>query len=175
MNLFLIGYRCTGKTTVGKSIAAAIDWSFVDADDLVVKESHKNIAAIIDTFGWSAFRRMERTVMGCVCARDRQVVATGGGVVLDADNVIEMKKSGTIVWLRATAGDIRERMLQDETRQTFRPALTRKGSMAEIRDLLQTRHPYYQNASDFSILTDDLSIEEITWQVIEKVQRFKGA
>ena len=175
MNLFLIGYRCTGKTTVGKSIAAAIDWLFVDSDDLVVKECRKNIADIIDTEGWQAFRRMERSVIGRVCTRDRQIVATGGGAVLDADNVMEMKKSGTIVWLRATDGTIRERMLQDKNRRTFRPALTDKEPGAEIRDVLQARHPCYQNASDFSISTDDLSIEDIAGQIIEKMHRKKGA
>ncbi len=83
MNLFLTGYRCSGKTTIGKSIARRIDWSFVDSDLLVTKKSGKSIQDIIDTEGWDAFRRMERSALQQICADDRQVVATGGGVVLD--------------------------------------------------------------------------------------------
>ncbi len=174
MNLFLIGYRCTGKTTIGKSIAATIDWSFVDSDLLVIKECKKSIKDIIDTQGWQAFRRMERSMIKQVCTKDRQVVATGGGAVLDTKNVRAMETSGIIVWLRATAETIRERMLQDETDQTLRPALTEKGSVAEIEEVLLARHPYYDNASDFAIPTDDVPVNEITKRIIQEIDR-KGA
>jgi shikimate kinase len=79
MNLFLIGYRCSGKTTIGKSIAMTIDWSFVDSDLLVIKKNGNSIKDIIDTAGWDAFRRMERSTLRQICTKDRQVVATGGG------------------------------------------------------------------------------------------------
>ena len=63
MNLFLIGYRCTGKTTIGKSIAMTLDWPFVDSDIRVIKTCGKSIQNIIDTEGWEAFRRMERSTL----------------------------------------------------------------------------------------------------------------
>jgi shikimate kinase len=114
MNLFLIGYRCTGKTTIGKAIAAAIEWSFVDADTVLVRECGKPIKDIVDTEGWDAFRRMERSTLKQICTKDRQVVATGGGVVLDKANIKAMKTSGMIIWLGATAETIQKRMLQDK-------------------------------------------------------------
>ena len=83
MNLFLIGYRCTGKTTIGKSIAETIDWSFVDAGTMLVGECGKHIKDIVDAGGWQAFRRMERSTLEQICKKSRQIVATGGGVVLD--------------------------------------------------------------------------------------------
>ena len=142
MNLFLIGYRCSGKTTIGKSIAITIDWSFVDSDILVTKECGKSIKDIIETEGWDSFRRMERATLKQICAKDRQVVATGGGAVLDPANIEAMKTSGMVIWLDASAETIQERMRQDKSSRNFRPALTAKGRMEEIKDMLLKRNPY---------------------------------
>ncbi len=174
MNLFLIGYRCTGKTTIGKSVARKLDWSFVDSDLLVIEECGKSIKALIDTEGWDAFRRMERSTLKQICTKNRQVVATGGGVVLDSHNVTAMKTSGMVVWLAATAETIQKRMRQDKNTENFRPALTDKGRMAEIEEMLAQRNPYYESASDFFIPTDDVPVDEITQTVIEKLNQKHG-
>jgi shikimate kinase len=170
MNLFLIGYRCTGKTTIGKSIAMTMDWSLVDSDILVTKEYGKSIKDIIDTEGWEAFRRMERSTLKQICTKDRQVVATGGGVVLDKANIKAMKTSGMVIWLGATAETIQKRMLQDKNTGNFRPALTDKGRMEEIEDMLLKRNPYYESASDFSIQTDDVPLKEINAIIIQRIK-----
>ena len=169
MNIFLIGYRCSGKTTIGKTIAKALDWSFVDADVILVRESGRYIKEIVDSEGWDAFRRMERSVLKQICADDRQVVATGGGVVLDRSNIQAMKTSGTVVWLDAGAETIQKRMLRDKNTGDFRPALTGKGRMEEIEDMLLKRNPYYESASDFSIHTDSASSGAITQKIIQKL------
>jgi shikimate kinase len=175
MNLFLIGYRCSGKTIVGKSIADAIDWTFVDADTLLVKEGGMHIKDIIGTEGWESFRRRERATLEQICTKDRQVVATGGGVVLDADNIRAMKTSGMVVWLSATAETIQKRMRADKNTDNFRPALTDKGKMEEIEDILLQRIPYYESASDFFIPTDDVPVDEITQTIIEKLNQKRGS
>jgi shikimate kinase len=167
MNLFLIGYRCSGKTTTGKSIAATIQWSFVDSDIRVINACGKSVQDIIDTEGWDAFRRMERSTIKQICTNDRQVVATGGGVVLDADNIKAMKSSGMVVWLGASAATIRKRMLQDKSSGHFRPALTDRGRIEEIEGMLLQRKPYYQSASDFIIQTDNVPVNEIAQTIIE--------
>jgi shikimate kinase len=169
MNLFLIGYRCTGKTTIGKSVAMTIDWSFVDSDIWVIKECGKSIKEIIDSKGWEAFRLMERSAIKQICAKNRQVVATGGGVVLDKANIKAMQTSGMVIWLGASAETIQKRMLQDKNSGNFRPALTDKGRMEEIEDMLLKRNPYYESASDFSILTDDVPVAEISEIIITKL------
>ena len=174
MNLFLTGYRCSGKTTIGKSIARTIDWSFVDSDLLVTQKSGKSIQNIIDTQGWNAFRRMERSALKQICANDRQVVATGGGVVLDDANIKAMQASGMVIWLDAGAETIQERMLQDKSSENFRPALTDKGRMEEIEDMLLQRKPYYESASDFAINTDGISVNEITQRIIEKLNDMRN-
>ena len=169
MNLFLIGYRCSGKTTIGKSIAMTIDWPFVDSDLLVIKESGKSIKDIVDTEGWDAFRHMERSALKQICTDDRQVVSTGGGVVLDEANIQAMKTSGMVVWLDATAETIQKRMRQDKNTGNFRPALTDKGRIEEIEGMLLKRNPYYESASDFYIGTDDVPVSEITKRIIKKL------
>jgi shikimate kinase len=169
MNLFLIGYRCTGKTTIAQAVAEAIDWSFVDADTRLVSKCGKPIKDIVATGGWEAFRRMERSNLKQICTEDRQVVATGGGVVLDADNVAAMRAGGMVIWLSATAETIRKRMLQDKTTRNYRPALTDKGRMQEIEDMLLKRNPYYESACDFCIHTDDVPVSEISKIIIEKL------
>jgi shikimate kinase len=169
MNLFLIGYRCSGKTTIGKSIAKTIGWSFVDSDIWVIKACGKSIQDIIDTEGWNAFRRLEHSTIKQICTHDSQVVATGGGVVLDADNVKAIKNSGMVVWLDASAETIRKRMVEDRNSKHFRPALTDRGRIEEIEDMLSQRNPYYMSASDFFIHTDDLPPGEITRRIIERL------
>ena len=171
MNLFLIGYRCSGKTTIGKSIAKTIGWSFVDSDIWVIKACGKSIQDIIDTEGWNAFRRLEHSTIKQICTHDRQVVATGGGVVLDADNVKAIKNSGMVVWLDASAETIRKRMVEDKNSEHFRPALTDRGRIEEIEDMLSQRKPYYMSASDFFIHTDNVPVNEITQKIIEKLNK----
>jgi shikimate kinase len=174
MNLFLIGYRCTGKTTIGKSVAETIDWRFVDADTMLVGECGRQIKDIVDTEGWQAFRRRERSTLKQICMQKRQVVATGGGVVLDADNVRAMQGCGIIIGLGATADTIRKRMLQDITTATFRPALTDRGLVKEIEDMLSKRNPCYESASDFFIHTDGIPVVEITQTIIQKIKHRIG-
>jgi shikimate kinase len=169
MNLFLIGYRCSGKTTIGKTIAETIDWSFVDADVILVRESGRPVKEIVDAEGWETFRRMEQSTLKQICTKDHQVVATGGGVVLDTANIKTMQTNGMVIWLRASAGTIQKRMQQDKSTGNFRPALTDKGRIEEIEDMLLQRTPYYESASDFSIQTDNVPINEISANIIQKL------
>ena len=149
MNLFLIGYRCTGKSSVGRSLAAELRWSFVDTDSLLVTKQKMSIKEIVGAYGWEGFREMEHTILKKVCTSDEQVVATGGGVVLNEDNVMHMQKSGRIIWLKATPETIKTRMLQDKDTQAFRPALTLNNSISEIEETLSAREHLYKSATDF--------------------------
>jgi shikimate kinase len=171
MNLFLIGYRCSGKTTVGKSLAKTLGRDFVDADAMLTDACGKSIKDIIDTDGWESFRRMERSTLKQIGAKQRQVVATGGGVVLDAANIETMKTSGHVVWLNASADTIRSRMLADSHSEHSRPALTDKGALAEIEDLMVQRNPLYERASDFLVQTDGIPVAEIVQWILDKLNK----
>ena len=93
LNLFLIGYRCTGKSTVGKLLAEKLSRSFVDTDSLLVAQQQMSIKEIVGAHGWEGFRQMEYLILKNICTLDGQVVATGGGSILNDDNVILMQKS----------------------------------------------------------------------------------
>jgi shikimate kinase len=97
-------------------------------------------------------------------------VATGGGVVLNEDNVMLMKKSGRIIWLKATAESIKARMLQDKDTQDFRPALTLDSNISEIEETLHSRESLYKKAMDFFVDTDDRAIRVITDVIIKKLK-----
>jgi len=168
-NVFLIGYRCTGKSSVAKSLAARLGWLFVDTDELLVAERRMSIKEIVDRCGWETFRKFEHEVVKQVCGLNRQVVATGGGVVLDDANVKHMQANGTIVWLRATAETIRKSMMQDTDTEAFRPALTAKNSIAEIEETLLEREPYYRRAMDFHVHTDGLELDAIASSIIDNL------
>jgi shikimate kinase len=170
-NVFLIGYRCTGKSSVGRMLAATLGRSFIDTDSLVVSENGMSIREIVDSRGWEVFRRLEHTALQQVCTMDRRVVATGGGIVLDIDNVELMKKSGRIIWLRASSETIKARMVQDQDSMDFRPALTSTDSISEIEETLAKRAPLYQDAMDFSVDTDNVRLDAIADFIIENLNR----
>ncbi len=159
MNIYLIGYRCTGKTSVGRRLAEKIGWPFVDTDALVEQQDGRKITAIVAAHGWPVFRRMERETLGAVCAADRQVVATGGGIVLESVNVDRMRQTGRIILLTAGLETIRARMAADEATAGLRPPLTAdKSRWEEIRQTLDQRIPLYKAAGDIRVATDSLAV-----------------
>ena len=169
MNIFLIGYRCTGKTCVGRSLAKSLGRPFLDADSELVKEQNLNISEIVSKQGWDAFREIESDIIKRVCALDDHVVATGGGAVLNDKNVKLMKRSGKLVWLKATPETIKKRILQDKNTKDYRPPLTSKGSVEEIHETLLNRNPFYEKAMDFDVDTDGIGIDEVCHAIIKKL------
>lgn len=170
MNIYLTGFRCTGKTCVGKSLAQALGWSFIDADLELVDRYGMTIAEIVSKEGWSSFREKEKAVLKEIGALDKHIIATGGGVILDIENVKLMKNSGTIIWLKATPETIKERILQDQNTEELRPSLTSKGLVEEIEETLSDRKPLYESAMDFSVDTDNRSIDDICGRIIRKLK-----
>lgn len=168
-NIFLIGYRCTGKSSVGQRLAAKLGWPFIDTDSLLVSEGGNSIQEIVAKQGWETFRKMEHAVVNQVCSLHRRVVATGGGVVLDEANVKLMQKNGKVVWLKALSETIRSRMMRDQDTAAFRPSLTSKDSFSEIEETLLERDPLYRQAMDFWVPTDNRRIDEICEIILQNL------
>jgi shikimate kinase len=169
MNIFLIGYRCTGKTSVGRLLAATLQWPFVDTDQAIVGEQGRSIKAIVSDEGWDRFRLLEKKMLSAVCGNRMQVVATGGGIVLDPANVALMKQHGTVVWLKANVETIYNRMLKDVATDQNRPALTRKKLRREIEDTLDERESLYIGAGDIEIETDDVAPDVLSARLLELI------
>ncbi len=170
MNIFLIGYRCTGKTSASKILAESLNWDYIDADVLLVEEEGRSIADIVADEGWASFRKKEKALMKRICEMDKRVIATGGGVILDPENVENMRKSGPVIWLKASPDIIKARIVQDQTTEEYRPSLTSKGLLEEIEEILNERYDLYKGAMTFSLDTDTLSIEDISDRIMHALK-----
>lgn len=158
MNIVLVGYRGTGKSTVGKVLAARLGRPVVSTDTEVVRRAGQTVPEIVAQHGWEHFRDLESTVCQDFSGRDGLIIDTGGGAILRPQNVECLKKTGTIFWLTASVSSIASRIGSD----TQRPSLTgTKSFIEEIEEVLAVRSPKYQEAADHIIPTDGRSINQI--------------
>jgi shikimate kinase len=165
MNLFLIGYRGSGKTTVAAALAERLGWPWVDADAELERRAGRTIKQIFEEQGEQAFRDLEAAVVADLAAGDRQIVALGGGAVLREANRKALAGRGPIVWLKASPEVLWARMTADPTTAARRPNLTREGGLAEIRTLLAERTPIYTACADLAVDADDRSPAEIAREI----------
>jgi shikimate kinase len=158
MNLVLIGYRGTGKSTVGRLLAARLGRELVSTDAEIVKRAQCTIPEIVAQDGWEYFRDLESDICRELAGRDQLVIDTGGGAILRPQNVEALKKNGTVFWLTASVETIAKRIGGDNQR----PSLTgTKSFVDEVQDVLRERAPKYQSAADHVISTDDRSINQL--------------
>jgi shikimate kinase len=158
MNIVLIGYRGTGKSTVGRLLAARLGRELVSTDAEIVKRAQRAIPEIVAQQGWDYFRDLESDICQELSSRDHLVIDTGGGAILRPQNVEVLKKNGTLFWLTASVETIVKRIGSDNQR----PSLTgTKSFVDEIQDVLQERMPKYQAAADHVIETDNRSINQL--------------
>ena len=163
MNLVLIGYRGTGKSTVVELLATRLGWRAVSTDAQIVEQAQMKIPDIVAGHGWDYFRNLETEMCLALKDRDKLVIDTGGGLILRPENVEALKPNSLIFWLTATVTTITRRIADD----TQRPALTAgKTFVEEIQEVLTERTPKYQAAADHTVATDDLSPEEIVSQIL---------
>ncbi len=148
-SLSLIGSRGSGKSTVGRLLAARLEKKFVDTDSLVMETAKKNIREIFELGGEPLFRELEAEAIRHAAAQSNVVIAAGGGVVLSQINVDILKACGPIIWLSASAQVLWQRIAADTTSQTLRPNLTPAGGLPEVQALLARRTPLYAAAADW--------------------------
>ncbi|ACI21496.1 MULTISPECIES: shikimate kinase [Thermodesulfovibrio] len=168
-NIVLIGFMGTGKTSVGKLVAKKLGFDFVDVDEVIEKATGMEISEIFSKFGESRFRDIEEEMIKLITPKKRQVIATGGGVVLRDENMKRLKKDGVIFCLRASENVIFERLKQT----TNRPLLQVENPEERIKELLQKRMPLYEKA-DFCIDTEGLTPEEVAEKIIKEYERLSN-
>lgn len=176
MNIVLIGYRCSGKTEVGKILASELGRDFLDTDSLIEKNMGCSIESIVSSRGWDHFREIEKGVIREVSRKDNLVVATGGGVVMDKENVKELKRNGWIVWLNGNVEIFKERMDKEQVSGRIRPSLTGGDPLREIGEVLRMRKPLYQEAYDLPVDTTTLSVKQVAAIIVKSlpVNRKRG-
>ncbi len=153
-NIILIGFMGTGKTTVGRALAKDLNRPFVDTDERLEATEEMSIARIFQTQGETAFRAKERKVISEVCKSPRQVIATGGGAIVDHQNAANMKSGGRVICLTASPEVLMHRLEGDSSR----PLLRDSNPLQRINALLIERSDAYAQA-DFSVDTSDQGIK----------------
>lgn len=173
-NLILVGPTGAGKTSIGKRVAERFGLVFVDADQAIVDRTGASIATLFEHVGEAGFREREKATLHELLAGHGQLVSTGGGAVLDADNRIWMKQRGYVVYLQVSV----EAQLKRLGRCTNRPLLQRPDREQVLQDMAVKREPLYRDVADLTLDTDGLTPPEATvrltqllahrWQPIEE-------
>jgi len=167
--LVLIGYRGSGKSTVGKIIADRLNRPFVDADLEIEARSGRSIAVLFAEEGEPSFRDWEeQTIAALVGEFPEAVLATGGGVVLREANRRRIRDFGFVAWLRAQPEELARRLETDPRSPAGRPALTREGMLGEIVQVLAARTEVYQEMADATIETDGTRPDLVASALIER-------
>lgn len=174
MNIVLIGYRCSGKTEVGKILARELEKDFLDTDELIEDNAGCSIETIISRDGWNHFREIEKSLIEEVSRRNNLIIATGGGVVMDEDNVKNLKENAWIVWLNGESEVLRERMDKEQRSGKIRPSLTGEDSLEEIKQVMDVRIPLYEKTATFVVDTSTVTSAEVAALIIKNLpKRFK--
>jgi shikimate kinase len=164
MNVVLIGFMCSGKSSVGRQLARRLGRTFFDTDELITKQVGSPVADIIRTKGEAAFRDIEKKVVQLVALSDLCVISTGGGVPQDADNMRELARTGEIVWLKVSPDVVLKRAGNLQSR----PLIDPKDPQGSVEKRMKEREQFYSKAS-IAIDTDQLSIDDTVEKIITKI------
>jgi shikimate kinase len=169
-NIYLTGYRCTGKSTVGKILAERSHRHFIDTDGFITGYAGASVDEIVKREGWDDFRKLERFALKQVADGENLVVATGGGIILNPENRSLMRQTGFVVWLKARVHTLARRMMTDAVTATQRPSLTGVSVEDEIASVLEEREPFYREAAHLTIESDGMSPEEVAEEILRKLK-----
>jgi shikimate kinase len=161
MNIVLIGFMGTGKTSAGRLVAEKLGWDFYDLDEMIEKDTKMKISEIFSKNGESYFRDVESKVVQMVSLFSNAVISCGGGVVLRQENMDALEKNGVIVTLSAKPEAIYERTKNDKDR----PLLNVEDPVSKIKELLSLRESYYRRCS-FSVETSSISTEQVADSIL---------
>jgi shikimate kinase len=164
-SLFLIGLMGAGKSTVGKRLASAMDWRFVDSDDEIEHRTGAPIPLIFELEGEAGFRARERTMIDELTQRRRIVLATGGGAVLDAENRRRLKERGWVVYLYASVDQLYARTARDRNRPLLRTADPR----LTLEELLRVRDPLYRKTADYVVDTTGQPVAATVRSILDRM------
>jgi shikimate kinase len=167
MNLYLIGYRGSGKSTVATILAELLGWAIVDSDDEIEVLAGKTISQIFESESEAGFRKWENSVIEGLAMLDKTVIALGGGAVLADNNRQRIAATGKAVFLQVSAETAYKRISGDENSATQRPNLTQTGGIEEIEQLLTFRSPIYLSCADLVVEADAKTPAEIATAIFD--------
>jgi shikimate kinase len=163
VNIALIGFMGTGKTSVGRLVADQLRFEYLDTDDLIQTQTSRTITDIFAKDGEPAFRALEQRIVEELASRTKTVIATGGGLPVNPKNLASLKSHALVVSLWSSPEKIWERVRH----QSHRPLLHDEDPQAKIRELLAARAPFYKQ-TDVLLNTDLRSVREVAQQVVHQ-------
>ncbi len=169
MKVILIGYRATGKSTIGLLLSRKIKVPFVDTDQLIEQAAGMPIKKIVASDGWAEFRTKETEVIASLNTTGLCVVATGGGAVLSDANRDLLKKMGILIYLKTPLHDIVERLERDAKHEQTRPQFTSGGLTAETEAILAERVPLYESVADFTVDTNGKNVVRVSEEIYQNL------
>jgi len=169
MNVVLIGYRGTGKTSVAEALALRLGCDWADSDRRIEQATGRSIADIFAADGEAAFRESESEQIATLCQSENLVLAVGGGAVLRKTNRETLRRFGPIVWLTASPATLEKRILGDERTADSRPNLTNSGGLNEIRQVLAQRTPIYRACADWEVDTEEKTPAELADEIAARL------
>jgi shikimate kinase len=166
VNLYLVGFMGTGKSTVGRLVAQRLGFRLLDSDQEIEQQQGRTVAEIFAQDGEPAFRALERAFVESGHPTERAVVACGGGLVVQPGLADELRRRGVVVCLHASLTTVLERT----SRHRHRPLLNVEDPAERIRSLYAAREPVYRNAGTV-ILTDARPLGEVVAHVLRVWRR----
>jgi shikimate kinase len=171
MGIVLVGYRGSGKTSVGRLLAERWGVAFVDLDERITAEASKTIREIFEQQGEVAFRDIESRLLAAVLAEDgERVVSLGGGAIERAENRRAIRESGRrVIYLRCEPEELLRRISGDPQTAAARPNLTKLGGgIEEIKSLLARREPWYREVAHGEIDVSSLTVDEVVAELMRQ-------
>jgi shikimate kinase len=163
MNLILIGFMGSGKTTIGKALAQRLGLGYLDTDDMIEKQQGMEIKEIFSRYGESYFRRLEQEAVASLPALEGYVVSLGGGTLMGHNNLETVKKAGQTIFLNAPLPKILNNL-----KGKFRPLVGNAIEEDSLRQLLEKRLPVYHKA-DIIIDTASLDVEQTIEEILKRI------
>ncbi|WP_075255592.1 bifunctional shikimate kinase/3-dehydroquinate synthase AroKB [Herbaspirillum camelliae] len=165
-SIFLVGLMGAGKTTIGRALAKKLNKRFIDSDHEIEARTGATIPVIFEIEGEDNFRRREAEVIRELTALPDIVLATGGGAILRAENRDNLKKGGTVVYLRASINQILQRTGRDKNRPLLQTADPRR----KLEELSRQRDPLYRDVADFVIETNRPNVQFLVQTIISHLE-----
>jgi shikimate kinase len=167
--LILVGLMGAGKSTVGRQLAQRLGLAFYDSDKVIEERTGASIPTIFSLEGENGFRDREEQVIAELCTLENVLIATGGGSVLRETNRKQLRNAGYVVYLRANADHLYQRIKHDKSR----PLMQTDNPLQTLRDLLKAREPYYLEVADIVVQTGKQKVNVIVREIERKLKQLQ--
>ena len=164
-NVFLVGPMGAGKSAVGRQLARLLHLDFVDSDEEIEARTGVDVPFIFEKEGEAGFRKREAKVIDDLTRRDRIVLATGGGVIIDPANRNHLGARGFVIYLHTSV----DQQLARTRKGRDRPLLANDDPRVILEALMEVREPLYREIADLTVDTDGRKVRAVAGEILEKL------